>query len=104
MITLKLTNVTLSGVAFEKLTIAKGQLFQLAVDGDGLSWFTNNDPVLDVALVEGGIKALAAGLGTCRVLVLNDNDQKAYEFWVEVVPESDEAVVLEGTATVKKKS
>lgn len=103
MITLKLSNVTLSGVTFDKLTIAKGQLFQLSVEGDGLSWFTNNDPVLDVTLVEGGIKALAAGLGVSRVLVLNDNDQKAYEFWVEVVPESDEAVVLEGAFSAKKK-
>lgn len=103
MITLKLSNVTLSGVAFSKMLVASGTTFEIQVDGDPLTFFASNDPVLDMMPLEGGFRAVSKELGVSRIWGVNDQDAKVLEFIIETVAPTDEAVVLEGSAKSKPK-
>lgn len=103
MITLKFGGVTLSGVAFSKMLVASGTAFEIQVEGEPLTFFASNDPVLDIVVLEGGFRAVSKELGVSRIWGVNDQDAKVLEFIIETVAPTDEAVVLEGSATVRKK-
>ena len=103
MITLKLTNVTLSGVTFSKMLVASGTAFEIQVDGEPLTFFASNDPVLDIVVLDNGFRAQSKELGISRIWGVNDQDAKVLEFIIETVAPTDEAVVLEGSAKSKPK-